>query len=74
MGAREGSALAKCREYGVAFAKAVAGKPPEQINAKDAKDTEKYVCPVCGCVYDHARGGPDGGVPAGTPFGQLPES
>jgi rubredoxin len=34
---------------------------------------QKYVCQVCGYVYDPAAGDPDNGVPAGTPFESLPE-
>ncbi len=34
---------------------------------------KKYVCAVCGYVYDPAVGDPDNGVPAGTPFEKLPE-
>jgi flavin reductase (DIM6/NTAB) family NADH-FMN oxidoreductase RutF/rubredoxin len=33
---------------------------------------KKYVCDVCGYVYDPAEGDPDNGVPAGTPFEKLP--
>jgi rubredoxin len=33
---------------------------------------KKYVCGVCGYVYDPAKGDSDGNVPAGTPFDQLP--
>jgi rubredoxin len=33
---------------------------------------QKYVCEVCGYVYDPAQGDPDAGVAAGTPFGDLP--
>jgi flavin reductase (DIM6/NTAB) family NADH-FMN oxidoreductase RutF/rubredoxin len=32
----------------------------------------KYVCGVCGYVYDPAAGDPDNGVPPGTPFSELP--
>jgi rubredoxin len=32
----------------------------------------KYVCSVCGYVYDPAVGDPDNGVKAGTPFEKLP--
>lgn len=32
----------------------------------------KYVCNVCGYVYDPAIGDPDNGVSAGTPFEKLP--
>jgi flavin reductase (DIM6/NTAB) family NADH-FMN oxidoreductase RutF/rubredoxin len=32
----------------------------------------KYVCAVCGHVYDPAVGDPDAGIPAGTRFEDLP--
>ena len=32
----------------------------------------KYVCEVCGYVYDEAAGDPDNGVAAGTSFKDLP--
>ena len=33
----------------------------------------KYVCSVCGYVYDPALGDPENGVTAGTPFEDLPD-
>jgi rubredoxin len=33
---------------------------------------QKYVCEVCGYVYDPAVGDPDNGVAAGTSFDALP--
>ncbi len=33
---------------------------------------DKYVCDVCGYVYDPAKGDPDNGVNPGTPFDKLP--
>ena len=33
----------------------------------------KYVCVLCGYVYDPALGDPDNGVEAGTEFADLPE-
>jgi rubredoxin len=33
---------------------------------------KKYVCSVCGYVYDPAKGDPDGGIPAGKSFEELP--
>ena len=33
----------------------------------------KYVCSVCGYVYDEAVGDPDNGIAAGTKFEELPE-
>ena len=32
---------------------------------------KKYVCDVCGWVYDPAVGVPEAGIPAGTPFEVL---
>jgi rubredoxin len=34
---------------------------------------KKYVCDVCGYVYDPAKGDPDNGIEPGTPFEQLPD-
>ena len=34
---------------------------------------DKYVCIVCGYVYDPLEGDPEGGVEPGTPFDNLPE-
>jgi len=33
---------------------------------------KKYRCTVCEYVYDPAVGDPENGIPAGTPFEQLP--
>ena len=35
--------------------------------------TGKYVCSVCGYVYDPAIGDPEHGIPAGTAFEDLPD-
>lgn len=35
---------------------------------------EKWVCTVCGYVYDPEAGDPDNGVPAGTAFSDVPDS
>ena len=34
---------------------------------------KKYVCDLCGYVYDPAEGDPDNGVAAGTEFADLPD-
>ncbi len=34
---------------------------------------DKYICSVCGYVYNPAEGDPDGGIPPGTPFEKLPD-
>ena len=33
---------------------------------------KKYRCSVCGYVYDPKKGDPDGDIPPGTPFEDLP--
>ena len=33
---------------------------------------KKYVCKLCGYVYDPAVGDPDNNIPAGTAFEKLP--
>lgn len=33
---------------------------------------DRYVCNVCGYVYDPAKGDPDHGIPPGTRFEDLP--
>lgn len=35
---------------------------------------DKYVCTVCGYIYDPEAGDPDNGVAAGTPFADIPDS
>jgi rubredoxin len=34
---------------------------------------KKYVCTVCGYVYDPAEGDPDSGVAPGTAFEDIPD-
>ena len=34
---------------------------------------EKYVCGVCGYVYDHAKGDTESNTPPGVPFKELPD-
>jgi rubredoxin len=34
---------------------------------------KKYICEVCGYVYDPDLGDPDGGVEPGTPFEEVPD-
>ncbi|MEJ2644293.1 MAG: rubredoxin [Gammaproteobacteria bacterium] len=33
----------------------------------------RYLCRVCGFIYDEAKGDPDGGLPPGTRFEDIPE-
>ncbi|MEG1979718.1 MAG: rubredoxin [Victivallaceae bacterium] len=34
---------------------------------------KKYICDVCGYVYDPAKGDPEGGIKPGVAFEDLPE-
>lgn len=33
----------------------------------------KYICNVCGYIYDPAVGDPDSGIEPGTPFEAIPD-
>lgn len=34
---------------------------------------KKYVCDICGYIYDEAAGDPDHGIAAGTTWNNLPD-
>jgi rubredoxin len=34
----------------------------------------KYICEICGYIYDPEKGDPSAGIPAGTSFEKLPDS
>lgn len=40
---------------------------------KETTKVKKYVCTVCGYVYDPEQGDPDSGIKPGTPFESLPD-
>ncbi|NQT29242.1 MAG: flavin reductase [Candidatus Saganbacteria bacterium] len=48
------------------------GKESEAINGEGPM--QKYVCKICGYVYDPTKGDPDNGVSAGTSFAKIPDS
>ena len=35
---------------------------------------KKYICKLCGYIYDPAVGDPDNNVPPGTDFSKLPDT
>ena len=41
--------------------------------AADATTTQLYICTSCGFIYDPDEGDPDGGVPPGTAFEEIPD-
>lgn len=53
------------------------GKTPETAptyRGKEAKGKmDRYVCTICGYVYDPEVGDPDSGIGPGTPFEDLPD-
>lgn len=40
---------------------------------KETAKVKKYVCTVCGYIYDPEQGDPDSGIKPGTPFESLPD-
>jgi rubredoxin len=46
----------------------------QQCNFKGGETMARYVCQVCGYVYDPAQGDPDNGVAPGTPFLKVPDN
>ena len=43
---------------------------PERRGTEDTM--KKYICKVCGWIYDEAQGDPDNGIEPGTKFEDLP--
>jgi len=67
--------LHPCKKYSDSFALQNMSKicciSPSMASLKE--DMAKYVCTLCGWVYDPAEGDPDGGVAPGTAFEDIPE-
>jgi rubredoxin len=40
---------------------------------KEISSMAKYVCSVCGYVYDEAEGAPDAGIAPGTKWEDVPD-
>lgn len=45
----------------------------ETQTSQKIRNMEKYVCVICGYIYDPAEGDPEGGIAPGTPFEELPD-
>jgi Fe-Mn family superoxide dismutase len=45
----------------------------EAIEEDEETSMQRYVCVVCGWIYDPAEGDPEGGIAPGTPFEDLPD-
>ena len=71
------SVATKAKKPVVAKTKAAAKKPATGKKGTAAKKEGalmRYKCRVCGYVYSPLRGEPHNGIPAGTPFEDLPET
>ena len=50
------------------------GDAPKETSSETSEDAlPKYECPICGYVYDPAKGDEEAGIKPGTPFENLPE-
>ena len=49
------------------------GRPLPSRRVSTTAEQTLWICESCGFVYDPAEGDPDGGVPAGTPFEEIPD-
>jgi len=38
------------------------------------KTLQRWICESCGYIYDPEEGDPDGGIPAGTAFEDIPDT
>lgn len=43
------------------------------LAAMSTATTQLWICESCGFIYDPAEGDPDGGIPPGTAFEDIPE-
>jgi rubredoxin len=46
---------------------------PIFVLKKGTPEMDKYVCSICGYIYDPAAGDPDSGIKPGTRFEDLPD-
>ena len=46
---------------------------PTYIKSEEVNKVDKYVCQICGYVYDPEKGDPDGGIAPGTAFEDIPD-
>lgn len=43
-----------------------------ETQASAEPTTQKWICEPCGMIYDPVEGDPDGGIPPGTAFEDIP--
>ncbi len=48
--------------------------PTYQKEEIQPSPSARYLCLICGYVYDQEKGDPDGGIAPGTPFEDIPDT
>jgi rubredoxin len=71
-GAMKAKKPAAAKTKAAAKKPAIAGKKGA-VSKKEAA-TMRYKCRICGYIYSPLRGEPHNGIPAGTPFEDLPDT
>ena len=44
------------------------------MSTSEAATTQQWICESCGFIYDPEEGDPDGGIPPGTAFEDIPDT
>jgi rubredoxin len=44
------------------------------LQAMTTQTLQRWICESCGYIYDPEEGDPDGGIPAGTAFEDIPDT
>ena len=51
------------------------GRRSDRYSLRDDDQTlQRWICESCGYIYDPEEGDPDGGIPAGTAFEDIPDT
>lgn len=45
----------------------------QRLRQREERPMQKYICSVCGYIYDPAAGDPDGDIAPGTAFESIPD-
>ena len=56
--------------------RAIAHEPDDNLPTMNTDTTAKqlWICSSCGFIYDPDEGDPDGGIPPGTNFDEIPDT
>jgi rubredoxin len=44
-----------------------------RLSPMSTETVQQWICESCGFIYDPAEGDPDGGIPPGTAFDDIPD-